>query len=92
MRPSHKENKRILNSVGKYKIHKLRLQFAKTKKKLFSSHRTLHWYRGDKKIAQIPHFALADDEAVYLVQRRRISLKAVFFFFNIKIALAMTYH
>lgn len=45
-----------------------------------------------KKIAQIPHFALADDEAVYLVQRRRISLKAVFFFFNIKIALAMTYH
>lgn len=44
-----------------------------------------------KKIAQIAHFALADDEAVYLVQRRRISLKAVFFF-NIKIALAMTYH
>ena len=38
-----------------------------------------------KKIAQIPHFALADDEAVYLVQRRRISLKAVFFFSTLKL-------
>lgn len=43
------------------------------------------------KIAQTAHFAPADDEAVYLVQRPRISLKAVSFF-NIKIALAMTYH